>query len=115
MKPANVMIEDGVRPHLPDGLRHREAERRAAERGLTQAGVLRRHASTTPRPSRSRRKEIGPPADIYAFGGVLFEALTGQKPYERDTDVAVMFAHITRAAADRDDRRGPTCPRRSTT
>ena len=34
-------------------------------------------------------------ADIYAFGGVLYEALTGQKPYVRDTDVAVMFAHIT--------------------
>ncbi len=26
---------------------------------------------------------------------MLYESLTGKKPYERDSDVAVMFAHIT--------------------
>ena len=36
---------------------------------------------------------------MYALGCVLFECLTGQKPYERDTDVAVIFAHMHRAAA----------------
>ena len=94
VKPANVMIEDGSgRIYLMDfGIAKRAAAR---ERGLTQAGRLRRHASTTRRRSRSRRRRSRPRADIYAFGGVLFECLTGKKPYERDTDVAVMFAHIT--------------------
>src|SRR4051794_11523556 len=32
--------------------------------------------------------------DVYSLGGVLFEALTGQGPYPKDSDVAKMFAHM---------------------
>ena len=66
----------------------------AAERGLTQAGVFVGTVDYAA-PEQIEAKEITAAADIYAFGGVLYEALTGKKPYERDTDVAVMFAHIT--------------------
>ena len=66
----------------------------AAERGLTQAGVFVGTVDYAA-PEQIEAKEITTAADIYAFGGVLYEALTGKKPYERDTDVAVMFAHIT--------------------
>lgn len=32
-------------------------------------------------------------ADVYALGCVLFECLTGQRPYERDSDFQVLWAH----------------------
>jgi hypothetical protein len=41
---------------------------------------------------------LGEPAtertDIYALGGVLFECFTGRIPYERDADLAVLYAHL---------------------
>ena len=33
-------------------------------------------------------------ADVYALGCVLFHAVTGHCPYERDSDVAKLFAHL---------------------
>src|SRR3954452_7886882 len=94
VKPANVMIEDeSGRIYLMDfGIAKQSGS--AAQRGLTQAGVFVGTVDYAA-PEQIEAKEITASADIYAFGGVLYEALTGKKPYERDTDVAVMFAHIT--------------------
>jgi serine/threonine protein kinase len=93
VKPANVMIEDeSGRIYLMDfGIAKQTG---ASERGLTQAGVFVGTVDYAA-PEQIEAKPITNAADIYAFGGVLYEALTGQKPYVRDTDVAVMFAHIT--------------------
>jgi serine/threonine-protein kinase len=42
---------------------------------------------------------LGRPAtrasDVYSFGCVLFECLTGSVPFARETSVAVMFAHVS--------------------
>jgi serine/threonine-protein kinase len=91
VKPANVMIEeDSGRIYLMDfGI-----AKQGGTPGLTQAGVFVGTVDYAA-PEQIESKEITAAADIYAFGGVLYQTLTGKKPYERDSDVAVMFAHIT--------------------
>src|SRR5438876_3951498 len=91
VKPANVMIEDGSgRIYLMDfGI-----AKQGGTPGLTRAGVFVGTVDYAA-PEQIESKETTAAADVYAFGGVLYQALTGKKPYERETDVAVMFAHIT--------------------
>jgi serine/threonine protein kinase len=38
---------------------------------------------------------VGPPADIYALTCLVVETLTGEVPFIRGTDAAVMYAHVT--------------------
>jgi serine/threonine-protein kinase len=38
---------------------------------------------------------VGTPADIYALTCLLVETLTGEVPFVRGTDAAVMYAHVT--------------------
>jgi serine/threonine protein kinase len=38
---------------------------------------------------------VGTPADIYAFTCMIVETLTGEVPFVRGTDAAVMYAHVT--------------------
>src|SRR5262249_26231842 len=92
VKPANVMIEDGSgRIYLMDfGI-----AKQTRQRGLTQEGSFVGTLDYAAPEQIEGKLEIGPLADIYAFTGMLYECLTGKKPYERDSDVAVMFAHMT--------------------
>jgi predicted ATPase/predicted Ser/Thr protein kinase len=92
VKPPNVMIEDGSgRIYLMDfGI----AKQGGRERGMTEAGMFIGTVDYAA-PEQVETKEITHLADIYAFGGVLFQCLTGKKPYERDSEIAVMYAHVT--------------------
>src|SRR5438105_3288871 len=94
VKPPNVMIEDGSgRIYLMDfGI----AKQRGA-RGMTVDGSFVGTVDYAS-PEQVEGREITIAADVYAFGGVLYECLTGQKPYPREADFQVMFAHVTEPA-----------------
>src|SRR5581483_455143 len=90
VKPANVLIEDGgSRAYLTDfGI-----AKRAGTRGLTRTGFFVGTLDYAA-PEQIRGEPLGPAADVYAFGCLVVEALTGREPFDRATDVAVMHAQL---------------------
>src|SRR3954465_1273744 len=89
VKPGNVLV-DNRRSYLTDfGLTKRIASRTA----LTAAG---RTVGTAAHlaPEQIRGQDVDARTDIYAFGCVLYECLTGDVPFARDTDMAVLWAHL---------------------
>jgi serine/threonine-protein kinase len=45
-------------------------------------------------PEQIEGKELDRRTDVYALGCVFYECLTGSTPFRRETDMAVMWAHI---------------------
>ena len=93
IKPGNVLltIRDGEeRAYLTDfGL----AKRSSTLAELTVAGSIVGTADYMA-PEQVRGDPSDARTDIYALGCVFFQMLTGKVPYERDTTLATMFAHV---------------------
>ncbi len=95
VKPANILVTEGPRPgtehaYLSDfGLTKRTAE----TGGLTRAGQVLGTVDYIA-PEQIEGGEIDGRADIYSLGCVLYECLAGGPPYRRDTDMAVLYAHV---------------------
>jgi serine/threonine protein kinase/HEAT repeat protein len=81
LKPSNVMLNRRGEPVVMDfGLARRLG--RADER-LTQSGsLLGTPAYMAPEQVEGRVHEMGPPTDVYALGVILYELLTGRRPFE---------------------------------
>jgi serine/threonine protein kinase len=75
VKPANVLLGDGS-AHLADFGIAKAFDGAAA----TEAGMVVGTAAFLA-PEQARGLEVGPPADVYALGLVLLEALTGRREY----------------------------------
>src|SRR5215470_572990 len=93
VKPSNVLVRDiGGHDHayLTDfGI----AKAPAAQDSLTRTGWL----IGTPAylsPEQIRGQQPGPRSDLYALGCIIFEALTGQRPFG-DDDLAARWAQAT--------------------
>ena len=93
VKPANVLIEvDGERMHatLTDfGLMK---DLRATTQ-ITQAGSVIGTFDYLA-PEQLNEGPVDARTDVYALGGVLYQALTGKVPYPRETAAATMLAHL---------------------
>jgi YVTN family beta-propeller protein len=94
VKPANILIAPGQeRDHvfLSDfGL----TKRGASESHLTASGEMLGTIDYMA-PEQIEGKPTDGRADLYSLGCVAFECLTGHKPYGRDSDAAVLWAHMT--------------------
>jgi serine/threonine protein kinase/CheY-like chemotaxis protein len=89
VKPANVLIE-GRRAYLTDfGLTKRLGGTQVTLTGDV-VGTIHYVA-----PEQIEGREVTARSDIYSLGCVLYHCLTGRMPYERDTDVAVIYAHLS--------------------
>ena len=94
VKPANILIatQDGEEhAYLSDfGLTIQVA---AGER-LTAAGLFIGTVSYAA-PEQLRGERVDSRTDVYALGCVLYQCLTGEVPYPRDSDSAALLAHLS--------------------
>jgi DNA-binding beta-propeller fold protein YncE/predicted Ser/Thr protein kinase len=93
VKPANVMLTSthgGEHVYLTDFGLTKRAESGSA---LTKTGAFVGTPDYMP-PEQIKGERADARADVYALGCLLFHALTGRPPYDRDTEVAKMYAQL---------------------
>src|SRR3712207_5755612 len=103
VKPANILVSgqpqstqhgSGDHVYLTDfGLTKRTSD---LSGGLTGTGHFLGTVDYVA-PEQIQGRPVGPGTDIYALGCVLYECLTGQLPFHRDDDAALLWAHLVEA------------------
>jgi Tol biopolymer transport system component/class 3 adenylate cyclase len=90
LKPGNIIIEEKTgRVVITDfGIARLASSQRATQVGLVVG---------TPEymsPEQAQGEDVGPAADIYSVGTILYEMLTGDPPHMADTPVAVALKQV---------------------
>jgi len=94
LKPANILIDAQGQPHVVDfGL----AKRVEGDAKLTQFGAIVGTPSyMAPEQAEGRGKRVGPAADVYALGAILYECLTGRPPFKARTTLETIYQVVNK-------------------
>jgi len=97
IKPSNILMVTSVGPtegapsSIPKLLDFGLAKLIDAERDMTQTGALLGTIRyMAPEMSAPGRKQVGPGADVYSLGAVMYELLTGAAPFAGDNDLDIL-------------------------
>lgn len=92
LKPGNVLLTREGTPRVTDfGL----AKRLDVGTALTATGnVMGTPSYMAPEQARGDSKRVGPTADVYALGAILYECLTGRPPFRAATMAETLFQVI---------------------
>ena len=90
VKPANILLTESDRhAYLCDfGL-----AKRTSSKAVTHAGSFLGTVDYSS-PEQIRGEPLDGRADVYSLGCVLYQCLTGEAPYARESEVAVLQAHL---------------------
>jgi eukaryotic-like serine/threonine-protein kinase len=80
LKPANILLTSDGLPKITDfGL----AKNLGEESGQTQSGsIMGTPSYMAPEQAQGRTRDVGPAADIYSLGAILYETLIGRPPFK---------------------------------
>jgi len=97
LKPENIFVKFGKFPRAK--LLDFGHAKTGDNQNLTMTGTVLGTAWYIP-PEQAMGKEIGPPADLYSLGCVMFETLTGKPPFGGRSVMEVILSHIQRVPPD---------------
>lgn len=90
VKPSNILLDRQGNAYLSDfGL----IKRSEVDTGLTKTGQFMGSIEYCA-PEQIRGDEVDGRSDVYSLGCVLFEAIAGRPPFERETEIATLYAHL---------------------
>lgn len=108
IKPGNVLLTDQGRPKLADFGLVKSLE---ASSGLTATdSVLGSPSYMAPEQADGRSREVGPLADVYSLGAVLYELIVGRPPF-RAASVLETLQQVRSVEPVRPSRLVPGLPR----
>lgn len=90
LTPDNILMTQEKVPKISDFGLSRRLEQKTR---LTEAGMVLGTCGYLA-PEQILTTEVGPAGDLYSLGVVMFEALTGRLPFQEETDLKMMHAHI---------------------